>query len=81
MPRYVIYKAKHLYSGGIEGGPKKTRYNGEKILIGDYLSAHLFAEAIPLCQERNIKCLFLPGISTYLTQPLDIAFFRPLKGA
>ncbi|KAE9542450.1 hypothetical protein AGLY_003311 [Aphis glycines] len=30
-------------------------------------------------QENNIRFVFLPNNSTHLTQPLDVAFFRPLK--
>ncbi|KAK9745676.1 DDE superfamily endonuclease [Popillia japonica] len=55
------------------------RLPGKKILIGDNLSSHLSVESIKLCQEENISFVFLPSNSTHLTQPLDIAFFRPLK--
>lgn len=32
-----------------------------------------------MCHENNIQFVFLPTNSTHLTQPLDVAFFRPLK--
>lgn len=54
---------------------------GRKILIGDNLSSHLSVQSIKLCAENNIEFVFLPRNSTHLTQPLDIAFFRPLKTA
>ncbi|XP_063239060.1 uncharacterized protein LOC134540325 [Bacillus rossius redtenbacheri] len=54
---------------------------GKKILIGDNLSSHLSCEAIRVCQENDIHFVFLPSNSTHLTQPLDVAFFRPLKVA
>lgn len=52
---------------------------GEKVLIGDNLSSHLSMETIKLCHEQNISFVFLPANSTHLTQPLDVAFFRPMK--
>jgi len=52
---------------------------GKKILIGDNLSSHLSTESIKICHENNIQFVFLPTYSTHLTQPLDVAFFRPLK--
>lgn len=55
---------------------KKTR---RKILIGDNLSSHLSMESVKLCKDNDISFIFLPANSTHLTQPLDVAFFRPLK--
>ncbi|XP_039755804.1 uncharacterized protein LOC120630605 [Pararge aegeria] len=52
---------------------------GKKCLIGDNLSSHLSMETIKLCYEQNISFIFLPANSTHLTQPLDVAFFRPMK--
>lgn len=52
---------------------------GSKVIIGDNLSSHLNIEVIELCQEYQIKFVFLPPNSTHLTQPLDVAFFGPLK--
>lgn len=34
---------------------------------------------IKLCLENDIKFVFLPKNATHRTQPLDLAFFRPLK--
>lgn len=53
----------------------------KKILIGDNLSSHLSKEAIDICLEWNIHFVFLLPNSTDKLQPLDVAFFRPLKGA
>ncbi|CAB3255471.1 unnamed protein product [Arctia plantaginis] len=55
--------------------------SGAKILIGDNLASHLSIDLIKECQENDIKFVFLPANSTHLTQPLDVAFFRPLKMA
>ena len=51
-----------------------------KVIIGDNLSSHLSLRVISLCEEYNIAFTFLPPNSTHLTQPLDVAFFRPMKG-
>ncbi|KAJ8911571.1 hypothetical protein NQ315_008914 [Exocentrus adspersus] len=61
--------------------PYLEKLDGIKVLIGDNLSSHLSVEVVSLCKENNIRFVFLPGNSTHLTQPLDIAFFRPLKAA
>lgn len=52
---------------------------GTKVMIGDNLSSHLNSDIIELCEEHQIKFVFLPPNSTHLTQPLDVAFFGPLK--
>ncbi|KAJ8932166.1 hypothetical protein NQ314_014878 [Rhamnusium bicolor] len=50
-----------------------------KIIIGDNLLSHLNVEVIRACQRYNIKFVFLPPNATYITQPLDVSFFHPLK--
>lgn len=59
--------------------PYLRKLPGRKILIGDNLSSHIFTNAIQMCKDQNISFVFLPANSTHLTQPLDVAFFRPLK--
>lgn len=54
---------------------------GKKILIEDNLSSHLSLNTIKKCQEQDVHFVFLPPNSTHLTQPLDVAFFRPMKVA
>lgn len=54
---------------------------GKKVLIGDNLSSHLSIELINICKNFDIHFVFLPANSTHLTQPLDVAFFRPMKVA
>nr|XP_029716147.1 uncharacterized protein LOC115259576 [Aedes albopictus] len=48
-------------------------------LIGDNLSSHINPAVVTKCQEENIKFICLPPNSTHLTQPLDVAFFGPMK--
>ena len=58
---------------------KETRW--EKVLIGGNLSSHLNNRFIEACNKHNITlvCLFPNG--THLLQPLDVAYFAPLKNA
>lgn len=50
-----------------------------RVLIGDNLSSHFSEAVITSCTENNICFTMLPKNSTHLAQPLDVAFFRPLK--
>lgn len=61
--------------------PHARRLEGRKVLIGDNLSSHLSADIIKKCEENNVSFVCLPPHSTHLLQPLDVAFFRPLKMA
>lgn len=59
--------------------PILKKQDGTKAIIGDNLSSHLSLEVLRLCEENDIKFIALPPNSTHLLQPLDVAFFRPLK--
>lgn len=59
--------------------PHLSKLDGVKILLGDNLASHLNVDVIKICLDHNIKFVFLPTNSTHLTQPLDVAFFHPLK--
>lgn len=61
--------------------PAVKTQQGTKILIGDNLSIHFNLNVIEMCKRYFIKFICLPANSTHLTQPLDLAFFRPMKGA
>lgn len=61
--------------------PYLKNLEGVKILLGDNLASHLSLDVTKVCEENNIKFVFLPSNSTHLTQPLDVAFFGPLKQA
>jgi len=56
---------------------KKTE--GRHIVIGDNLSSHLNPTVLAACQKNNVAFVALPANSTHLTQPLDVAYFHPMK--
>lgn len=59
--------------------PRLRKLEGKKVLLCDNLSSHLTIHAVELCRQHQITLICLPPNSTHLTQPLDVAFFRPLK--
>lgn len=59
--------------------PFVRRLVGTKILIGDNVSSHISLHVVKLCEENDVKIIFLPANSTHLLQPLDVAFFGPLE--
>uniref|UniRef100_A0A336M092 CSON009423 protein n=1 Tax=Culicoides sonorensis TaxID=179676 RepID=A0A336M092_CULSO len=59
---------------------KKSLKEEQKVMIGDNCSSHLSYKVVKACIEYNIRFIFLPPNSTHLTQPLDVAYFRPFKG-
>lgn len=58
-------------------GPKKTQ--GKKVIIGDNLTSDINAKVIDLYHENDIYFNDLPPKAIHLLQPLDVAFFRPVK--
>ena len=58
--------------------PKLRKQDGKTVIIGDNLSSHLSEEVIEACNKNNITFLCLFPNATHL-QPLDAAFFAPLK--
>ena len=50
-----------------------------KVLIGDNLAAHMAPQVTALCEQYNIRFIFLPENSTHLLQPLDTHVFGPMK--
>lgn len=50
-----------------------------KVIIGDNLASHISVKVIEECEQNNIRFVLLPPNATHLCQPLDVAFFRPLK--
>lgn len=55
--------------------------DGPKVMIGDNLSSHLSDRVMRACREYNIRFILLPPNSTHLCQPLDVAYFKPVKSA
>lgn len=60
---------------------KEVQGGGLYALIGDNLVSHINERVIEMCQAHDIKFICLPPNTTHISQPLDIAFFRPTKGA
>ncbi|KAJ0169683.1 hypothetical protein K1T71_014868 [Dendrolimus kikuchii] len=52
---------------------------GRKLIIGDNLSSHFSQSVLRTCQKLNIIFVCLPPKTTHLLQPLDVAFYAPLK--
>lgn len=52
-----------------------------RIIIGDNVASHLSFRVLQFCLKNNINFVFLPPNATHLCQPLDVAYFRPLKRA
>nr|CAI5826190.1 unnamed protein product [Callosobruchus analis] len=61
--------------------PQLKEKEERKILIGDNLSSHISLKVSRLCQENNVRLIMLVANSTHLLQPLDVAYFSPLKAA
>ena len=47
-------------------------------MVGDNLSSHFSSEVLDLC-KKEISFVCLEPNSTHLSQPLDVAFYWPLK--
>lgn len=58
---------------------KKSPQSEPKLMLGDNCASHLSVNVITACIDNNIRFAFLPPNSTHLTQPLDVAWFRPFK--
>ncbi|KAF2888284.1 hypothetical protein ILUMI_17888, partial [Ignelater luminosus] len=50
-----------------------------EVMIGDNLASHVSRWVIQQCTQNNIRFVLLPPNSTGLIQPLDIAYFKPVK--
>lgn len=59
--------------------PHTRRFNKKVFLIGDNLASHFTEQVVKSAAEHNVAFICLPKNSTHLCQPLDVAFYRPLK--
>lgn len=59
--------------------PRMKKQDGTKVMIGDNLSSHISVKVIEACEKNNIKFIPLLANATHLIQPLDVAYFGPLK--
>ena len=59
--------------------PHVKNIKGRKCIIGDNLSSHFTDEVLDLAEKNDIAFICLPPNSTHLLQPLDVAFYGPLK--
>lgn len=59
--------------------PYFRRLEGPKVMVGDNLASHITSSVIENCVANDIKFVLLPPNTTHLCQPLDVAYFRPLK--
>ncbi|XP_062541335.1 uncharacterized protein LOC134209364 [Armigeres subalbatus] len=58
---------------------KSLKNDDPKVIIGDNVASHLSFKVFKSCLDNNIRFAFLPPNATHICQPLDVAFFRPLK--
>lgn len=59
--------------------PVLKKKTGKCAIIGDNLSSHINIAVLEACKENDIKFICLPPNATHLCQPLDVAFFGPMK--
>ncbi|KAL0869395.1 hypothetical protein ABMA27_007635 [Loxostege sticticalis] len=57
----------------------KSKHGKQVLIIGDNLSSHFSENVLKSCQKYNIKFACLPPKATHLMQPLDVAYYAPLK--
>ena len=59
--------------------PFLKKKEGKKALIGDNLTSHFSLKVLKACKDNDIKFVCLPPNATDYLQPLDVAFFGPMK--
>ncbi len=59
--------------------PHAFTLTGKIVLTADNLASHFSPKVIELCKQHNIAFICFVPNSTYLSQPLDVTFFRPMK--
>ncbi|KAF0708139.1 Jerky-like, partial [Aphis craccivora] len=61
--------------------PETRRLEGKKVVICDNVDFHFSSKVLELSETNNITFICLPPNSTHITQPLDVAVFRSVKGS
>ena len=59
--------------------PSIEHFKAPIVLIGDNLGSHFLMSVIQEYMVRGIFFICLPPNGTHLSQPLDVAVFRPAK--
>lgn len=59
--------------------PYFSKLDGKKVMIGDNLSSHFSVTTLQKCKDLDISFICLPPNATHVMQPLDVAFYAPLK--
>ena len=59
--------------------PNACALSGPVALIGDNLGSHFSKAVVDACLQNNVMFITLALNSMHLTQPLDVAVFRPAK--
>ncbi|XP_039298507.1 tigger transposable element-derived protein 7-like [Nilaparvata lugens] len=59
--------------------PRLQKESGTKVIIGDNLSSHISVQILKICEQNDIRFVCLPANSTHITQPLDVAYYGPMK--
>lgn len=59
--------------------PYLKRKEGKKVILGDNLGTHLTFNVLRECENNSTDFVLFPTNSTHICQPLDVAFFRPVK--
>jgi len=59
--------------------PHISHLQGRKVIIGDNLGCHFSENVLKSCRDNDVAFVPLIPNSTHLTQPLDVAVFKPLK--
>ena len=59
--------------------PSVEKHSGKKVIIGDNLSSHFTDTVLQKASAKDVAFVCLPPNSTHLLQPLDVAFYGPMK--
>lgn len=59
--------------------PYLKKQPAPRALVGDNLSSHVSLNVIEQCRVNDVRFILLPPNATHMCQPLDVAFFGPLK--